>query len=42
MCIFQFNSTCQTCFTNNVLRRLTSSSLNYFCISLKDAFDVLF
>ena len=38
LCIFQFDSTCQTCFTNNVLRRLTSSFLNYFCINLKDAF----
>ena len=41
LCIFQFNSTCQTCFTNNVLRRLTSSFLNYFCINLKDALDTL-
>lgn len=42
LCIFQFNSTWQACFTNNILSRGASSSLNYFCISLKDAFDVLF
>ena len=41
LCIFQFDSTCQTCFTNNVLRRLTSSFLNYFFINLKDALDTL-
>lgn len=41
LCIFQFDSTCQTCFTNNVLRRLTSSFLNYFFINLKSALDTL-
>lgn len=41
LCIFQFDSTWQAYFTNNVLRRLTSSFLNYFFINLKDALDTL-
>ena len=41
LCTFRFNSTYQVYFTNNVLRRLTSSFLNYFCINLKDALDTL-
>lgn len=41
LCIFQFDSTCQTYFTNNILSRGVSSSLNYFFINLKDALDTL-